>query len=115
DRAKAGEPASAPAAPVRAETSEQADEDVFPPPPRFEREPQRAERVESAPRRFALPEPEQQRGFEPHAEPSQDEQFSEPMLESPFAVDDSRPPLHGRHAPGETVDEEYAYEYDESD
>ncbi|TMJ44685.1 MAG: hypothetical protein E6G86_03645 [Alphaproteobacteria bacterium] len=115
DRAKASEPASAPAAPVRAETSEQADEDVFPPPPRFERAPQRAERAESAPRRFALPEPEQQRGFEPHEEEARGEQFSEPMLESPYAVDDSRPPLHGRHAPGEAVDEEYAYEYDESD
>src|SRR6266567_5149944 len=70
DRAKASEPASEPAAPARAETSERADEDVFPPPPRFERAPQRGgERVESAPRRFAPPEPEEQRGFE-HAEPS---------------------------------------------
>src|SRR5947199_9874036 len=111
DRAKASEPAAS----ARAETSERADEDVFPPPPRFERAPQRAEGVESAPRRFALPEPEQQRGFEPHEEEARGEQFSEPMLESPYAVDDSRPPLHGRHAPGEAVDEEYAYEYDESD
>src|SRR5947209_6495693 len=54
DRAKASEPASEPAASARAETSERADEDVFPPPPRFER-------AESAPRRFALPEPEEQR------------------------------------------------------
>jgi len=105
DRAKAAEPAA------RAEKSERAED--FPPPPAFERAPQRgAERAEFAPRRF-VPPPQEQRAFEPHAEPSRGEQFSEPMLESAYAVDDSPPPAHGRQASGETADEGYAYEYDE--
>jgi hypothetical protein len=115
DRAKAAEPAA------RAEKSERAED--FPPPPAFERAPQRgAERVQPSPPRFEpherdarMFEPHERdaRAFEPHAEPSRGEQFAEPMLESPYAVDDSRPPAHARQAAGEAADEEYAYEYDE--
>ena len=111
DRAKAEEPVA------RAEKPERADDGVFPPPPGFARGPQRGgERVafEPSPPRFE-PHEQEARVFEPHEERSRAEQLSQPMLESPFAVDDSRPPAPDRHAAHDAMDEEYAYEYDESD
>jgi hypothetical protein len=50
----------------------------------------------------------------PHEPPSPHE-FSEPMLESSYAVDDAQPPAHDAHAPTDVIDNEYVYEEPEED
>ena len=61
------------------------------------------------------PQPREERMFEPAHEPRPHEDFSEPMLESSYAVDDARPPAHDVHAPTDAIEDEYIYEEAEED
>jgi hypothetical protein len=72
----------------------------------------RAQFDRSEPRMFE-PQGPQERMFEPQPsrEPHPHEDFSEPMLESSFASDDSRPPLPRRRAP---IDDEEFEDEDEA-
>jgi hypothetical protein len=72
----------------------------------------RAQFDRSEPRMFQ-PQAPQERMFEPQPsrEPHPHEDFSEPMLESSFASDDSRPPLPRRRAP---IDDDEFEEEDEA-
>ena len=75
--------------------------------------------------RMFEPRGRQERMFEPPPhepparEPSRHEpsphEFSEPMLESSYAVDDAQPPAHDIHAPTDAIDDEYVYEEPEED
>ncbi len=66
--------------------------------------------------RMFEPRGRQERIFEPPAhEPSPHEDFSQPMLESSYAVDDAQPPAHDAHAPTDAIDDEYVYEEAEED
>ena len=75
--------------------------------------------------RMFEPQDRQERIFEPPPheppahEPSPHEpsphEFSEPMLESSYAVDDAQPPAHDAHAPTDVIDDEYVYEESEED
>jgi hypothetical protein len=56
----------------------------------------------------------QERMFEPR-EPRPHEGFSEPMLESSYAVDDAQPPAQDRYASTDAIDDEYAYEEADED
>jgi hypothetical protein len=51
----------------------------------------------------------------PSYEPSPHEDFSEPMLESSYAVDDAQPPAHDAHAPTDVIDDGYVYDESEED
>jgi hypothetical protein len=51
----------------------------------------------------------------PSYEPSPHEDFSEPMLESSYAVDDAQPPAHDAHAPTDVIDDDYVYDESEED
>jgi hypothetical protein len=53
--------------------------------------------------------------FEPAHEPRPHEDFSEPMLESSYAVDDSQPPAHDAPAAADAIEDEYIYEEAEED
>src|SRR5262245_3691147 len=64
--------------------------------------------------RMFEPQARHERMFEPH-EPRPHEGFSEPMLESSYAVDDARPPAHDAHARADAIDEEYVYEEPDED
>jgi hypothetical protein len=57
----------------------------------------------------------EERMFEPAHEPRPHEDFSEPMLESSYAVDDSQPPAHDAHARTDAIEDEYIYEEAEED
>src|SRR5215470_4472053 len=57
----------------------------------------------------------EERMFEPAHEPRPHEDFSEPMLESSYAVDDSQPPAHDAHAAADAIEDEYIYEEAEED
>jgi hypothetical protein len=71
--------------------------------------------------RMFEPQAGQERMFEPPPheppahEPSPHEDFSEPMLESSYAVDDAQPPAHDAHAPTDVIDDEYVYDESEED
>jgi hypothetical protein len=71
--------------------------------------------------RMFEPRGRQERMFEPPPheppphEPPSPHEFSEPMLESSYAVDDAQPPAHDAHAPTDVIDNEYVYEEPEED
>jgi hypothetical protein len=66
--------------------------------------------------RIFEPPPHEPPAHEPPAhEPSPHEDFSEPMLESSYAVDDAQPPAHDAHARTDVIDDEYVYEESEED
>src|SRR6266446_5355772 len=55
---------------------------------------------------------------QPHEPPAHEpspHEFSQPMLESSYAVDDAQPPAHDAHAPTDVIDNEYVYEESEED
>jgi hypothetical protein len=70
--------------------------------------------------RMFEPQDRQERIFEPppHEPPAHEpspHEFSQPMLESSYAVDDAQPPAHDIHAPTDAIDDEYVYEEPEED
>jgi hypothetical protein len=70
--------------------------------------------------RMFEPQSRQARMFEPrpHEPPAHEpspHEFSQPMLESSYAVDDAQPPAHDTHAPADAIDEEYVYDEPEED
>jgi hypothetical protein len=79
------------------------------------RPPRRQERFDRPEARTAEPSAPQERSFEPRHEPPPHDGFSEPMLESSFAVDDARAvPNKARRAAADDDEEvEPGYEYRE--
>ncbi len=70
--------------------------------------------------RMFEPRGRQERIFEPppHEPPAHEpspHEFSQPMLESSYAVDDAQPPAHDAHAPTDAIDDEYVYDEPEED
>jgi hypothetical protein len=109
---------------VRAEKFERAGDDAAPAPAtdldraqrsydrsQFDRSEPRMVEAQAPQERMFEPQARQERMFEPQAphEPHPHEDFSEPMLESSFALDDDR------RAPTDAIHDEYEYDYEESD
>jgi hypothetical protein len=65
--------------------------------------------------RMFEPPPHEPPAHEPSPHEPSPHEFSQPMLESSYAVDDAQPPAHDAHAPTDAIDDEYVYEESEED
>src|SRR5260370_14054684 len=65
--------------------------------------------------RISEPPPHEPPPHEPPSYEPSPHEFSQPMLESSYAVDDAQPPAHDAHAPTDVIDDEYVYEESEED
>jgi hypothetical protein len=65
--------------------------------------------------RMFEPPPHEPPAHEPSPHEPSPHEFSQPMLESSYAVDDAQPPAHDAHAPTDVIDDEYVYEESEED
>jgi hypothetical protein len=81
---------------------------------KFGRSEPRPSEPETPQERMFEPQARQERMFEPR-EPRPHEGFSEPMLESSYAVDDAQPPAQDRYASTDAIDDDYAYEEADED
>jgi hypothetical protein len=61
------------------------------------------------------PSPQEPPAHEPSPHEPSPHEFSQPMLESSYAVDDAEPPAHDVHARTDAIDDEYVYDEPEED